>query len=149
MIKLESPGPIVVGIDGSTAAIRAAEWATQEAAHQDVPLRLVHVIQPAAGSSARHFRLDFGLDFGVEEEYADSALLAACTAVHATGIPVKTDTAVIRGDVGPALIAESSTATLICVGSVGAGRGCWHSAWIHRGNACRASPLSRRHHSAP
>jgi nucleotide-binding universal stress UspA family protein len=114
MARLGSPGPIVVAIDGSNAAIRAAEWATKEAVHQDVPLRLVHVIQTAAGSSAG--------DFQVEEEYADSALRAACAAVQATGMPVKTDTAVLRGDVSSALIAESSTATLVCVGSVGIGR---------------------------
>ena len=106
MSKPESPGPIVVGIDGSQAAIRAAEWAIKEAVHHDVPLRLVCV----AG------------DFQVEEQHADSALRAACAAVQATGMQVKTDTAVIRGDVCSALLAESSAATLVCVGSVGIGR---------------------------
>lgn len=114
MDKLESPGPIVVGVDGSDAGIRAAEWAAVEAVHQDVPLRLVHVIQTSTGSPAG--------DFELEEEYADGALRAACAAVHATGLPVKTDAAVIRGGVTSALIAESATATLICVGSVGIGR---------------------------
>ncbi len=114
MDKLESPGPVVVGIDGSTAAIRAAEWATKEALHQDVPLRLVHVIRTGACPSAG--------DLEVEEEYAVSSLRAARAAVQTTGMPVKIDTAVIRGDVGSALVAESSSATLICVGSVGIGR---------------------------
>jgi nucleotide-binding universal stress UspA family protein len=44
MSNAESPGPVVVGIDGSDAAIGAAQWAAKEAVHQDVPLRLVHVI---------------------------------------------------------------------------------------------------------
>lgn len=114
MDELESPGPIVVGIDGSDAAIRAALWATEEAVHQDVPLRLVNIIQTSAGSPAG--------DFELEQEYADSALRAACAAVQATGRPVKTDAAVVRGDVTSALIAESATATLVCVGSVGIGR---------------------------
>lgn len=114
MARLESPGPVVVGIDGSTAAIRAAQWATKEAVHQDVPLRLIHVIQAAAGAAVGHFEL--------EEEYANSALRAASAAVQATGLPVKTDTVVIRGDAGSALVEESSTATLVCVGSVGIGR---------------------------
>lgn len=114
MDKPESPGPVVVGIDGSNAAIRAAEWATSEAVHHQVPLRLVHVIRTAAGSPAG--------DVEVDEEYAASALRAACAAVRATGMPVKTDVAVIRGDAGSALVAESGAATMVCLGSVGIGR---------------------------
>ncbi|MBN3458568.1 universal stress protein [Mycobacterium sp. DSM 3803] len=38
--------PIVVCIDGSDAAITAAEWAAKEAASRDVALRLVHVAPP-------------------------------------------------------------------------------------------------------
>lgn len=48
----DSPGPVVVGIDGSDAAIGAAQWAAKEAVHQDVPRRLVHVIQAAGESTA-------------------------------------------------------------------------------------------------
>jgi Universal stress protein family len=43
-------------------------------------------------------------------------------AVEATDIPVKIDTAVLREDVDCALIAESNSASLICVGSSGIGR---------------------------
>jgi nucleotide-binding universal stress UspA family protein len=114
MDNRESPGPIVVGIDGSDAAIRAAVWATEEAVHHDVALRLVNVIQTSGPSPEQ--------DFELEQEYADAALRAACAAVQATGRPVKTEAAVVRGDVASALIAESTTATLVCVGSVGIGR---------------------------
>ncbi|MDT5344341.1 MAG: hypothetical protein QOE52_3525, partial [Mycobacterium sp.] len=41
----ESPGPVVVGVDGSDAAVGAAVWAVKEAIRQDVPLRLVSVIE--------------------------------------------------------------------------------------------------------
>lgn len=116
MQKLESPGPVVVGIDGSNAAINAAEWAAKEAIHQDVSLRLIHVIQDAAVPTAS------AEDSWFEIEYAESTLQAARVAVEATDLPVKIDSAVIRGDVGSALIAESSAASLICVGSVGIGR---------------------------
>ncbi len=37
---------VVVGVDGSKAAINAAQWAVDEAVHRDIPLRLVHVIDP-------------------------------------------------------------------------------------------------------
>ena len=44
MNKLPTSRPIVVGIDGSKAAIRAALWAVDEAVSRDVPLRLVYAI---------------------------------------------------------------------------------------------------------
>jgi nucleotide-binding universal stress UspA family protein len=98
------PGPVVVGIDGSDAAVRAAEWVAKEAVHHDVPLRLVYVIQtadePMASADA----------YPIEENYAESSLRAARSAVEATGLPVKIDTAVLCEDVDSALIAESKTA---------------------------------------
>ncbi len=109
----DSPGPVVVGIDGSDAAIGAAQWAAKEAIHHDVPLRLVYVID-VAGDAIAPPRV-----YPAEEEYAESSLRAACLAVEGKGLPVKIDTAVLRGDVDSALIAESAEATLICVGSVG------------------------------
>jgi nucleotide-binding universal stress UspA family protein len=116
MSNADSPGPVVVGIDGSDAAIRAAEWAAKEAVHHDVPLRLVYVIQiteePMASTD----------DYPVEENYAESSLRAARSAVEATGLPVKIDTALLCENVDTALIAESKTATLVCVGPAGIGR---------------------------
>jgi nucleotide-binding universal stress UspA family protein len=116
MNSAESPGPVVVGIDGSEAAIGAAEWAVKEAVHQDVPLRLVHVIQVAGESIASASACP------AEEDYAESSLRAACLAAEATGLPVKIDTAVLHGDVDSVLLAESNSATMICVGSLGIGR---------------------------
>ena len=83
MTGAESPGPVVVAVDGSKAAIGAAEWAAKEAVHHDVPLRLVYVIQvadrPTSSADAASAR----------EDYAESSLRAACLAVEATGLPVK------------------------------------------------------------
>src|SRR6185436_12732044 len=39
----KASAPIVVGVDGSTAALTAARWAIDEAISRDVPLRIVHV----------------------------------------------------------------------------------------------------------
>jgi nucleotide-binding universal stress UspA family protein len=116
MNRAESAGPVVVGVDGSDAAIGAAEWAIKEAIHQDVPLRLVYIIQIADGP------MRSADASSAEEDYAESSLRAARLAVEAAGLPVKIDTAVLYGDVDSALIAESSSATLICVGSMGIGR---------------------------
>ena len=116
MNSAESPGAVVVGVDGSDAAIGAAEWAAKEAVHLDVPLRLVYVIQiPDGPMSSVHAD-------AAEHDYAESSLRAARLAVEKTGLPVKIDTAVLYGDVDRALLAESSGATLICAGSVGIGR---------------------------
>jgi hypothetical protein len=57
MNNTESPGPVVVGIDGSDASIGAAQWAAKEAVHQDVPLRLVYVIQITDGPIASADRI--------------------------------------------------------------------------------------------
>jgi nucleotide-binding universal stress UspA family protein len=116
MNSAQSPGPVVVAVDGSEAAIGAARWAAREAIHRDVSIRLVHVIQTADGPT-RSDRTD-----AAEHDYAESSLRAACLAIEATDLPVKIDTAVLYGDLDCALIAESSSATLMCAGSVGIGR---------------------------
>jgi nucleotide-binding universal stress UspA family protein len=116
MNSAQSPGPVVVGVDGSDAAIGAAKWAASEAIHHDVPLRLVYVVEIADRP------VGFADDSSAEDDFAESSLRAAFFAVEATDLLVKIETAVLCGDVDSALIAESSSATLICVGSVGIGR---------------------------
>jgi nucleotide-binding universal stress UspA family protein len=116
MNDADSPGPVVVGIDGWNAAIGAAEWAAKEAVHQDVPLRLVYVIQTTDGPIAS------ATDYPAEERYPESCLRAARLAVEAIGLPVTIETAVLYDDLDSALIGESKSATIVCVGSVGLGR---------------------------
>lgn len=110
--------PVVVGIDGSQTAIRAAEWAIDEAVSREVPLRLVHVIneqaEPAAFASVGNVPM--------EAEYGETALRIAAAAVTASGKPVKVETAMLTGNPADVLIAESSHAQMVCVGSVGIGR---------------------------
>jgi nucleotide-binding universal stress UspA family protein len=114
-----TPQPaVVVGIDGSQAAIQAAEWAVDEAVSQEIPLRLVQVIpeevEPAPLASVGNVRMEL--------EYGETALRIASAAVEATGKPVKVETAILQGDPAATLIAESRNAEMICVGSVGIGR---------------------------
>jgi nucleotide-binding universal stress UspA family protein len=115
----KTPQPsVVVGIDGSQAAIQAAEWAVDEAVSREVPLRLVEVIpeqvEPAPFASVGNVRM--------EVEYAETALRIAAAAVAADGKPVKVETAILRGNPATALIAESRNAAMVCVGSTGIGR---------------------------
>ena len=46
MQDFEPPAAVVVGIDGSQAAVRAALWAIDEAVDRDIPLRLIYAIDP-------------------------------------------------------------------------------------------------------
>ena len=93
---------IVVGIDGSRTAVRAALWAIDEAISRDIPLHLV----AAANSPA-------------ERAEAQVAVRSAAAAVESTGRPVDLDTHVLDGEPTPILLERSGTAAMVCVGAVG------------------------------
>jgi len=145
-----TPQPaVVVGIDGSQAAIQAAEWAIDEAVSREIPLRLVEIIpeqvEPAPFASVGNVRM--------EVEYGETALRIACTAVEATGKPVKVETAILRGDPGATLIAESRNAEMVCVGSVGIGRFARKflgstAAELAEGAHCPVAIIRSRHHQS-
>jgi nucleotide-binding universal stress UspA family protein len=115
MIDTAPGAPIVVGVDGSQAALNAVVWAVDEALDRDAPLRIVHVLpiekDPDAPDDA----------FRLEVQYAESSLRAATAAVKDTEKPVKVETDILWGPVETALINESQSAAMICVGSVGIG----------------------------
>ena len=100
----KASAPVVVGIDGSAAAINAAKWAIDEAISRDVPLRMVHVthIEGAPAAAKDTFRL--------EVQYAESSLRAATAAVEATGKPVKVEVEILWGSPDGVLINESRNA---------------------------------------
>lgn len=101
------PTSVVVGIDGSDPAIRAAEWAAGEAASRCLPLRLIHVIEP--GSEAVR----------LETEYAEASLATARAAVDAVGRHVRREAILLRGGIKAVLTEESRHAAMMCVGSSG------------------------------
>lgn len=105
------PPSIVVGIDGSKAAVRAALWAVDEAVHRDIPLRLVHVIDadPTSNPKHRHLRRAYAAAYQVAHE--------AWCVVESTGEPVKIEMEILRGDPVAELVQASRHAALICLGS--------------------------------
>ena len=109
---------VIVGIDGSQAAIQAAMWAVDEAISRELPLRLIFVIpediEPAPFASVGNERM--------EHEYGETALRIASAAVEASGKIVKVETAILRGDPAAQLVARSGSAAMICIGSTGIGR---------------------------
>lgn len=132
MEHTESAVAVVVGIDGSTSALHAAEWAVDEAVTREVPLRLIHVIQSTSS------------DVGRETTAAEAALSAAHDAVTETGQPVKIETVIARGPVAATLVAESVDAAMVCVGSTGVG----HCAAKFLGATATAVAQSARCHVA-
>jgi nucleotide-binding universal stress UspA family protein len=110
MNQTQIPGPVVVGIDGWSSAVHAAEWAIDEAVSRDVALRLIHVIQSTS------------TDIHRESDHAEAALEAARAAILQTDQPVKIETAIGRGPVAATLAAESVGAQLVCIGSEGSAR---------------------------
>lgn len=104
MAQSFTPPSIVVGVDGSRAAVRAALWAVDEAVGRGLALRLVAAAEPGTDAAA-----------------AESAVRAAAAAIESSGcseLPAVT-TDVIAGPPLAALLAAARTATMICVGAVG------------------------------
>jgi nucleotide-binding universal stress UspA family protein len=104
---------VVVGIDGSQAAVNAAKWAIDEAISRQVPLRLVHAVgrketQPQSASAQ---------PFDWELERGETALYQADIAVQGVGKPVEVETVLLSGDPEQVLINESQDAALVCVGT--------------------------------
>ncbi|MGD1236933.1 universal stress protein [Mycobacterium seoulense] len=113
MSNPQSSRRIVVGIDGSDAAINAAKWAVDEAVSRNIPLRLIHAVPERPADTAGDDSLDI--------QYAQASLRAADAAIQAMGKPVKIECDVVRGSPESALVDESRNAAMVCVGSVGTG----------------------------
>jgi nucleotide-binding universal stress UspA family protein len=112
--------PIVVGIDGSETARHAVVWAAREAARRQAALTIVHVCLPLEFGPPRAVPLprSFGEAMMIQgRAWLDEAAAAARTAEP--DIQVSTD--LVRADIAPALIARSTSAQLMVLGSRGLG----------------------------
>lgn len=108
-----TPPSIVVGIDGSRAAVRAALWAVDEAVSRDIPLRLVCSVEPPGSG-----RPDPD-DDARRLSTADAAVREAVTAVESTDRPVKVEMEIAKGRPTATLLEASRNAAMICVGAIG------------------------------
>ena len=102
---------VVVGIDGSQAAVNAAKWAIDEAKSRQLPLRLVHVAGRNRSRSPSAQPSDWELEAG------ETALYQAEVAVQGAGTPVEVEAVLLSGDPEQVLINESADAALVCVGT--------------------------------
>jgi nucleotide-binding universal stress UspA family protein len=102
---------IVVGIDGSQAAVNAAKWAIDEAISRQLPLRLVHVAGRNRSQSPSAQPSDWELEAG------EAALYQAEVAMQGAGTPVEVEAVLLSGDPEQVLVNESADAALVCVGT--------------------------------
>jgi nucleotide-binding universal stress UspA family protein len=109
---------VVVGINGSQAAINAAKWTIEEALTRQLPLRLVYVIPRREAEAGSEPISEWEL------ERAEMALSQAECAAQRAKKPVEVETAILSGDPGQALINESQDTALICVGTSRRGWAC-------------------------
>jgi nucleotide-binding universal stress UspA family protein len=110
--------PVVVGVDASDEALRAARFAAEEARLRGAPLRIVH----AVGLLDLRRHAPEGLDVpGLLREGGEGIVGWAAEAVAADAGPAGIATAVLDGDPVPALRAETASAQLLVVGHHGVG----------------------------
>lgn len=115
----EAPtAPVMVGIDGSTASVRAAVWAADEAAVRDTVLDLVYVVDPEREQDGEEDAM----------ELARHALHRAWEAVTKSGKQIKVESELLQGNPVIELADAAQRAALLCLG--------------HKGNKDSA-PLSR------
>lgn len=115
MTQPEGSKPVVIGIDGSQAALDAATWAVDEAVSLGVPLRLVHV------STAKQAPRLPTEERPWDVERAETALYRAEMTINDMRKPLQVETAIRRGRPDCVLIDESRRAAMVCVGSEGKG----------------------------
>jgi nucleotide-binding universal stress UspA family protein len=113
----QSAFPVVVGVDGCFAAIRAARWAAAVAAKLGAPLHIVHA-RPSIG----HYLSDAAADIRatemeVERESATAILQSARHAAQGALGALRITTKELDRPADEALIEMSRTALLIVLGS--------------------------------
>jgi len=111
MDDLDSPPSVVVGIDGSSAAVGAALWGIDEAVARDIPLRLVYAIDP------RETVCEDADDFTHQLATAEIAIRYAFMAVEASRRPVKIEIEIVQGQPVATLIRASKSAAMVCLGA--------------------------------
>jgi nucleotide-binding universal stress UspA family protein len=114
MNDFPTPEAVVVGVDGSKAAVNAALWAVDEAVSRDIPLRLLYAIEP---DDAEPLRPD---QAARKLAIAENAVRYAFTAVEAAGKPVKIEVEITQERAITSLIRASASAAMVCIGAVGA-----------------------------
>ncbi|GGJ06555.1 universal stress protein [Streptomyces brasiliensis] len=110
--------PLVVGVDGSDASLRAVDWAVDEAARHGLPLRLVH--------ASLWERYEGGvptdsLERPSERVMAEHVVGSAAERARRHDPSVTVTTAIVPDEAAEALVREGNEATALVTGSRGRG----------------------------
>jgi nucleotide-binding universal stress UspA family protein len=123
MATAASAQPIVVGIDGSPVSKVAVDWAARTAALREVPLKLVHVLNPPVVMAFPEVPIPAGyLEWQSEE--GRTLLAAAVTTAEESALligkgPIAVTTEMVAGSSVPTLVDESTRAQMVVVGCRG------------------------------
>ncbi len=123
---------VVVGVDGSAAAVDAALWAIDQATDRDIPLRLVYVVdtpQDEEVDAAEQAR---------ELATAETAIRHVLAAVESTERSVKIEVEILQGRPVQTLREAARSAAVLCIGA----RGLRHSTEGRMGSTAAALSAS-------
>ncbi|WP_328636170.1 universal stress protein [Streptomyces canus] len=110
--------PIVVGVDGSEAGLRAVDWAADEASLRGLPLRLVYA---SLWERYEGEALAEDLDKPSEQVRAEDIVAAAARRAARRRADVKISTEVLPEEAEYTLVHESRGAALLVTGTRGRG----------------------------
>lgn len=117
----QPPGDaILVGVDGSAAALSAVRWAARAAALRDAPLAVVHVVDAAAPEWFQVTALAGFSDW--QQTRARASMDSAIGVAHeSAGGPIRIDSQVLHSATIPTLVALSKEVSMVVVGYRGFG----------------------------
>jgi nucleotide-binding universal stress UspA family protein len=123
MATAASAQPIVVGIDGSPVSKVAVDWAARTAALREVPLKLVHVLNPPVVMAFPEVPIPAGY-LQWQSEEGRTLLAAAVTTAEESALligrgPIAVTTEMIAGPPVPTLVDESTRAQMVVAGCRG------------------------------
>ena len=114
---------ILVGVDGSECSLRALDFAAEEAALRDVPLRIIcawEMPEVAFAVSAYPEEILTEILAGIQED-ARAIVAEAKTRVAELKPALTVKTKVVKGHPGPMIVKEAKDAVLVVVGNRGRG----------------------------
>lgn len=113
-------GPVVVGVDGSTASAKAISLAVDAAKRRGVGVKLVHAYQvPVMATPFAIGVMDQPMD--AYREFAEQLLESARKQAHACGHEVPIETVYASGPPAAVLLEASKDASLVILGNRGLG----------------------------
>ncbi|WP_409474516.1 universal stress protein [Streptomyces sp. HC307] len=114
--------PLVVGVDGSEPALRAVDWAVDEAVRHGLPLRIVHAsLWERFEAEALADTSGVAADVVTEHALAQSVVANATQRAKRRGPMLEISTDVVPADAASALLQEARRATAVVTGVRGRG----------------------------